>query len=406
MKPVQVSQVNKYIKNVLQSDPLLSRISVIGEVSNLKYHGSGHVYFSMKDNTSRINCFLPENKAAYLRYPLEEGMEIVASGYIYLYEKGGSYSLNISDIRIEGEGNLAAAFEKLKKKLEGEGLFSPQYKKPLPQFPETVGIVTSATGAAVWDMIRTIKNKNNVVNIILCPCLVQGDGASGDIEDGIKAFNRMEEPPDVIIVGRGGGSMEDLWAFNEERVARSIFNSKIPVISAVGHETDFTIADFVADYRAATPTAAAEAAVPDINEIKNRMKDFLEDCAKSVAGRISYHENALKLNSPQSLAFSLRSRLTLSRSRIDSLMNSSVMHFKEKLHKEEIKIERLKNLAESMNPDKILDLGYGALSDENGRFIKSVSNIEEGNVIGIKMKDGSAKCKVMEVTKKGGQKNV
>lgn len=405
MKPVQVSQLNKYIKTILQSDPLLSRISVIGEVFNLKYHSSGHVYFSMKDKGSRINCFLPEDKAAYLRYPLEEGMEIVASGYIYLYEKGGSYSLNVSDIKIEGEGNLAAAFEKLKRKLESEGLFSPAFKKAIPEFPKSVGLVTSATGAAVWDMIRTMKNKNSFVDIILCPCIVQGDGASGDIEDAIKALNRMEEPPDVMIVGRGGGSSEELWAFNEERVARSIFNSEIPVISAVGHETDFTIADFVADYRAATPTAAAEAAVPDMREISGRMNLLMTESRKGIEGKIGFIEAALEMRSPDSLVSGIKNRIDGYEGRLDGIMKDAAMNFREKIHVEEMRIERLKSLADSLDPGKILSLGYGALSDSGGRYIKSAESINPGDIIKIQMKDGSAKCRVTEVRKGEGQNN-
>ena len=238
MKPIQVSQLNRYIRTVFQNEPLLMNIPVIGEITGIKYHSTGHVYFSLKDKSSVIRCFLPADRVRYLKYTLEDGMEIVAEGYVGVYEKGGYYSLNVRNIRIEGEGDLAAAFEALKKKLAAEGLFDEKYKKKLPAFPEKVGIVTSGTGAAVRDIIRTIKNKNAVADILLCPCLVHGDGASGDIAESIRAMNRMADPPDVLIVGRGGGSMEDLWAFNEEPVARSIFESAIPVISAVGHETD------------------------------------------------------------------------------------------------------------------------------------------------------------------------
>ncbi|MBE6020867.1 MAG: exodeoxyribonuclease VII large subunit [Clostridiales bacterium] len=405
MRPVQVSQVNKYIKTVLQSDPLLSNISVIGEVSNLKYHGTGHVYFSMKDKGSRINCFLPADKARHLRYPLEEGMEIIASGYIYLYEKGGSYSLNVSDIRIEGEGNLAAAFERLKQKLNAEGLFSQEYKKPIPVFPRSVGIVTSATGAAVWDMIRTIKNKNDYVDIILCPCLVQGDGAAGDVEDAIKALNRMEYPPDVIIVGRGGGSTEELWAFNEERVARSIFASDIPVISAVGHETDFTIADFVADLRAATPTAAAEAAVPDMRDIRANMESFISESKRAAVHKTEFLENALEMHSKENLITVVENKMSGYENELDSIMKDVVILFKEKIYKEELKIEKLKGMADSMDPVKILSLGYGAVTDKDGRFIRSTSEVKTGETINVRIKDGSMNCVINDIRKEEVQDN-
>lgn len=400
MKPIKVSQINKYIKTVLQSDPLLSKISVIGEVSNLKFHSSGHVFFSMKDSTSRINCFIAAGKVDYLQFCPEEGAEIVASGYIYLYEKGGSYSLNISDIRIEGEGNLAVAFEKLKKRLEKEGLFSPEFKKTIPPFPKTVGIVTSATGAAVWDMIRTIKNKNNCVDIILCPCLVQGDGAAADIEAAINAFNSMEEPPDVLIVGRGGGSAEELWAFNEERVAKSIFSSKIPVISAVGHETDFTIADFVADLRAATPTAAAEAAVPDIGEIRFELDRIKEEIRRSMERKIEYLSNLIDRYDPKHMAAEVKARIQADENRVDALMKDAVMLFKERLHREELRIEKLKSQLDTMNPERIMELGFGAISDCDEKLIKSVSRLKIGDSINIDMYDGRIKCVVQQISEK------
>lgn len=397
MKPIQVSQLNRYIKTVLQHDPLLSNISVKGEISNLKYHGTGHVYFSLKDSGSRISCFLPSDRVGYIRYPLEEGMEIVASGYIYLYEKGGSYSLNVKDVVIEGEGNLAAAFEKLKKKLETEGLFDLKHKKTLPVFPKSVGVVTSGTGAAVRDIIRTIKSKNNYVDIILCPCLVQGDGAAGDIEDAIKALNRMDNPPDVIIAGRGGGSTEELWAFNEERVARSIFASEIPIISAVGHETDFTIADFVADYRAATPTGAAEAAVPDMRELKEELRVMFEDMKTEMNRKILFMENSVERYSKEYMIAGIEKRIEMLDSRIDNCMKDVQMTLKERLHQEELKIERFKSKMESMNPRRIMELGYGAVSDKDGKYIRSMKSINEGDEVRIDMSDGNMKCIVKQV---------
>ncbi len=400
MKPIKVSQINKYIKTVLQSDPLLSKISVIGEVSNLKFHSSGHVFFSMKDSTSRINCFIAAEKVNYLQFCPKEGAEIVASGYIYLYEKGGSYSLNISDVRIEGAGNLAVAFEKLKNRLQKEGLFSPEFKKTIPPFPKTVGIATSATGAAVWDMIRTIKNKNNCVDIILCPCLVQGDGAAADIEAAINAFNRMEEPPDVLIVGRGGGSAEELWAFNEERVARSIFSSNIPVISAVGHETDFTIADFVADLRAATPTAAAEAAVPDVGEIKFELERIKEELRRSMERKIENLSNLIERYDPKQMASEVNARIQAYENRVDMLMRDAAMLFKERLHREELRIEKLKSQLDILNPERIMELGFGAVSDCEEKLIKSVALVKSGDSINIDMCDGRIKCVVQKISEK------
>ena len=247
IKPIKVSQLNSYIKRVLQLDPLLSNVSVIGEVSNLKKHSSGHVYFTMKDEASKVNCFLPNDVLNNLNFELAEDMEITASGHIYLYERGGTYSLNVKDIKIEGLGNLGIAFENLKKKLAEEGLFDDKLKKQIPFFPRNIAVVTSETGAAINDIITIIKKRNNVVNILIYPVLVQGPNAAREISKAIDEINDKLSYFDLIITGRGGGSMEELWAFNEEVVARSIFNSKIPVISAVGHETAFTISDFVAD---------------------------------------------------------------------------------------------------------------------------------------------------------------
>ncbi|MBR6499939.1 MAG: exodeoxyribonuclease VII large subunit, partial [Firmicutes bacterium] len=250
LKPVSVSRLNAYIKRILQSDPILGNVSVIGEISNLKYHSTGHVYFTLKDEDSKISCFLSSEQRRHLRYELDNGMEITATGYIYLYERGGSYSLNVNNIEISGLGDLQIAFQQLKEKLQKEGLFDSKYKKPLPAFPKRIAVVTSATGAAVRDVISIISGRTQMTDILVCPCLVQGPEAARDIARTIEAVNAQCPDVDVMIVGRGGGSMEELWAFNEEIVARAIFLSKIPVISAVGHETDFTIADFVADRRA------------------------------------------------------------------------------------------------------------------------------------------------------------
>ena len=282
LKPIRVGQLNNYIGRVLKTDPILGNVSVIGEISNLKFHSSGHVYFSLKDETSKINCFLSSSNLEHITCPMEEGMEIVASGFISVYERGGYYSLNIRDMEVNGEGQLAIQFEKLKAKLEKEGLFAPEHKKPLPEFPSKIAVVTSETGAAVRDIIRTIKNKNDYVDILVYPVLVQGPAAAQDIAGAIRDINENYKDVDVIITGRGGGSMEELWAFNEEVVARSIFASEIPVISAVGHETDFTISDFTADFRAATPTAAAELAVPDTGKLREYLEDMKEELASSL----------------------------------------------------------------------------------------------------------------------------
>ena len=355
VKPVRVSQLNGYIKRVLSTDPLLGNISVIGEISNIKYHESGHVYFSMKDASSKINCFLPSDIAADLRYELDDGMEITASGFIYLYERGGTYSLNIRDVIVSGQGGLAAAFEILKEKSKNEGLFDPEHKKSLPVFHDSVALVTSGSGAALEDMLKIITSKNNFVDILIYPVLVQGEGAAKDISAAINEINDKFPKTDIIIVGRGGGPAEELWAFNEEIVARSIYNSKIPVISAVGHETDVTISDFAADVRAETPTAAAQMAVPDISALRQ------------------YAD-----------------------SRLDALFAEADRFIQGKKHQ----IDMHKVKLDSLNPSHIMSLGYGAVLDKNGNLISTVSRVKPNDSLTVIFSDGEAACRVEEV--KGG----
>ena len=272
LKPVSVTQLNEYISRVLTTDPLLGNIRVTGEITNLKYHSTGHVYFSIADENSKINCFFPASYVKNLRIELYDGLKVIINGYINVYKKGGTYTLFVRSIESCGEGDLAAAFELLKKKLDAEGLFAQEHKKPIPAFPRKIGIVTSETGAALQDILKIIKGRTSLVDIAIFPVLVQGPDAAADIASALDRINETFHDIDTLIVGRGGGSAEDLWPFNEECVARAIYRSRIPVISAVGHEIDFTISDFVVDRRAETPTAAAEMAVPDTNELRSRMQ--------------------------------------------------------------------------------------------------------------------------------------
>jgi len=378
MKPVTISQLNGYIKRILQTDPILGNVSVVGEISNFKYHGTGHVYFSMKDEKSKINCFLPANEAAKLRYELADGMEVTATGYIYLYEKGGTYSLNVREIEVSGQGDLSIAFENLKEKLRADGLFDAKYKKSIPKFPKQIAIVTSGTGAAIEDMLKIIKNKNNIVDILIYPVLVQGAGAAADISSAIKQINEEFPDVDIIITGRGGGSVEELWAFNEELVARSIFESKIPVVSAVGHETDVTITDFVADVRAETPTAAAELAVPNTFELKNY------------------------INSLESSLYDIMNRYFISKQRqldgynIDLFINN----FANKMDIYKAKIDSFKIKLESMNPKNIMARGYGAILNESGTLVGTAKAFKPDDFLSIVLSDGTVNCNVIEVKEK------
>ena len=397
IKPVSVSQLNGYIKRILQTDPLLGNVSVVGEISNLKFHGSGHVYFTLKDQNSKINCFLPADRLAQLRYELSEGMGITASGYIYLYERGGSYSLNIKDIEVAGLGNLAIAFEKLKAKLEAEGIFDPAIKKEIPYFPEKIAVVTSETGAAVRDILKIIKNKNDYVDVLVYPVLVQGPAAAGEIAAAIDDINMKWPEIDTIIVGRGGGSMEELWAFNEEIVARSIYASKIPVISAVGHETDFTISDFAADKRAETPTAAAHMAVPDINELKVYVGDLKENLHNYMLRLLQlkeYHLNTLDFNA---FRRDIESRIVMEQMRIDGINNENQLLISSLIESYEQQILNLKNNIDALDPKSIMKRGYSAVTDDKGNFVNSVNNLKPDDKVIIYMQDGSADCTVAQV---------
>lgn len=397
VKPIKVSQLNGYIKRVLQSDPLLGNVSVVGEISNLKFHGTGHVYFTLKDETSKISCFLAAEYLKDLRYELSDGLEVVANGYIFLYERGGSYSLNVREISVEGVGNLTAAFERLKEKLSKEGLFDEKYKKPIPYFPQKIAVVTSETGAAVRDIIKIIKSRNNIVDVLVYPCLVQGPGAAAEISAAIGEVNRLFPETDVIIVGRGGGSMEELWAFNEEIVARSIFASKIPVISAVGHETDFTIADFVADKRAETPTAAAQMAAPDIAALKEYVADAKENLIHIMEQLIKYMELRVTNNSIGALSVSLNHKLLLSAMKTETLYKEIKGVLSARLAEWASQAERLKTGLDALNPRNIMDRGYAAIVDREGKLAGSVNRFDIGDDLTAVMKDGEIQCKVSDV---------
>lgn len=375
IKPIKVSQLNRYIKRILQNDPILGNISVIGEISNLKFHGSGSVYFSLKDENSRINCFLSADNLRNIRYEPADGMEITAHGYMLFYERSGSCSLNIKDIEASGVGDLAIAFEKLKHRLAARGMFDENRKKPIPFFPKKVAVVTSGTGAAVRDILKIIQSRNNVTDILIYPVLVQGSAAACEIASAIEHINRDFQDVDVIITGRGGGSMEELWAFNEEIVAESIFKSKIPVISAVGHETDFTIADFAADKRAETPTAAAQIAVPDVQKIRESLSNTLESMKNSLAAQVKYKEMELQKNNIKSFG-----RILL-----------------QKINMLEMKAGLLRKSIEDLNPESIMMRGYAAISSGAGKMIKSVFELAENDRITITLSDGFVKAGVLEI---------
>ena len=402
-KPVKVSQLNAYIKRILQSSPVLSNVTVIGEVSNLKFHSSGHVYFSLKDEKGKISCFLPADIAVSMDKSIEEGTEAVVTGYIYLYERGGSYSINVKTIEKSGTGNLAAEFEKLKKKLEAEGMFDRSAKKPLKQFPRRVAVVTSDTGAAVHDIIKIIRSRNRYVDILVCPVLVQGPSAASDISSMITELNEKCPDTDVIITGRGGGSMEELWAFNEESVARAIAASDIPVISAVGHETDFTIADFAADVRAETPTAAAVLAVPDINELVMYTEELMQSIDAYMDSILERNYLRLQGSGIVQMSHLLYSMISGREMEIKALFNVLEFETDSRLERLESRIESLRDTIENLNPSRILEKGYSIIKDGNYLCITEIGDLRSGNEIKIVMRGGDAGALITEVRKYNGK---
>lgn len=379
LKPVTVSQLNDYISRILSTDPLLGAVVVKGELSGVKYHSSGHIYFSIVDEMSKISCFYNRDYLNKLPCKLEDGMQVILTGGVSVFKKNGTYSLYVRSVEIEGEGDLAAAFEKLKQKLQAEGLFDATHKKPIPSFPHKIGIVTSRTGAAVADIMKILRSRNDYVDVVIFPCLVQGDAAAGDIAEKIQIANTRFNDIDVLIVGRGGGSADDLWAFNEEVVARAIYQSEIPVISAVGHEIDFTISDFVADLRAETPTAAAQLAVPDLKEVRNRLSDARENLNIQLGNKIMYNK-LLAIRHKDIMKNCLFSKIT---------------EYKAEL-------ERKKTVLEENNPLKIMETGYAVISDENHKVISTADRLKTGNIYTITMKDGHAEC---VITGKEGENN-
>lgn len=372
LRPITVTQLNDYIARVFDSDTLLMNVAVTGEISNLKYHSSGHVYFSLNDENSKVNCFLPSSYVRTLKYELGDGLEITATGKINVYRKGGYYSLFVRNVQVAGEGGLSMAFQLMKEKLEKEGLFDPAHKKPISAFPHKIGILTSSTGAAVKDIIKIIRSKNELVDIMVFPVQVQGDGAAADIAGMLKFVNDNYDDIDTLIVGRGGGSQEDLWAFNEEILARAIYDSRIPVISAVGHEIDFSISDFVADLRAETPTAAADIAVPDIRELVDRLDKFSSEMLLNLKNVLRVGE--LKVEQAYSRMKQDMDLLLLNRYN---------------------EIERFKLILEQNDPHRIMERGYTVI-ESDGRVIRSPEELKDGEY-DIVFRSGKVRVRIENV---------
>lgn len=391
-----VSQVNSYIKNMFAQDFALSRITVRGEVSNCKYHTSGHIYFTLKDGTGTLAAVMFAGQRKGLLFQLQEGQKVVVTGSVDVYERDGKYQLYARKIEEEGRGDLYQRFLKLRDELEEMGMFAPEYKQPIPQYAKTIGVVTAPTGAAIRDIINITHRRNPYVQLILYPALVQGTGAAASVAAGIRTLDQMGV--DVIIAGRGGGSIEDLWAFNEEIVARAIFDCATPVISAVGHETDVTIADYVADLRAPTPSAAAELAVFDYRQFETRRLSYqasfdqvMQRKTELARYKTEQYRLKLKLHDPGRTLREQRQRLADT----EDAMRAS-MH--KKLTEARHRLELMSGQLHGLSPLAKISNGYGFLTDANGKRLASVSQTAPGEEITLRITDGRIRAKVTEVT--------
>lgn len=395
---LSVSQLNRYIKMNFDADENLANIFISGEISNFTNHyRTGHLYFTLKDDSAAVRAVMFNSSAKRLKFMPEDGMKVIARGRVSVYEASGQYQLYVDDMQPDGVGALNLAYEQLKEKLQKEGLFSELHKKPLPPYPEKVGVITSPTGAAVRDIINVLGRRFPYAEIVFCPVLVQGDGAHLQLTDAVNLFN-SERAADVIIIGRGGGSIEDLWEFNDEGLARAVYNSDIPVISAVGHETDFTICDFVADMRVPTPSAAAELAVPDANELqyalsalKNRMFLNVSSGIADRRSRLEYLTSKGALKSPDEM-LSNRSQ------RLDTAFSKMLSSYENRIGGKKVEFISAATALSKLDPMSVLMRGFAFVSDKSGKNVYSSQALAKGDKINVRFHDGSAACEVKEIT--------
>lgn len=395
-KILSVFQINEYIRTALDADPFLGNVAIRGEISNYKMYPSGHHYFTIKDDKAALKCVMFKGNAMRLRFRPENGMQVIAMGNISVYPRDGAYQLYCTAMAMDGVGDLHAAFEQLKVKLAAMGLFDPAHKKTIPQFPGTIGIVTSSAGAAIHDMLRILAKRYPLTRVRLLPVRVQGAEAPAEIAGAIRYAN-LHRLADLLIVGRGGGSIEDLWAFNDEMVAKAIYDSDIPVISAVGHEPDVTISDYVADLRAATPSNAAELAVPDqdalrqnLDSISAAMATVLSRQLKAARQHLSALSASPSLKSPTQYIQQRRKSLELLQSRLLSVQNFNISQKKQRYISLTAKLD-------AMSPLKVLTRGYAMVTDQGGGVVRSISQVQETDIVQIGLNDGYFSATVQDV---------
>lgn len=395
-EPLSVSELNARIKGLIESDPVLGSVYVRGELSNYKVYPSGHHYFTLKDAESSLRCVMFRSAASKLRFRPESGMRVTAFGRVAVYPRDGAYQLYCEGLMPEGAGDLQVAYEQLKAKLAAEGLFDPAHKKPIPRYPERIAVITSSAGAAVHDIIRVLRKRWPVAKVVLLPVRVQGVEAPPEIAGALRYANKYRVA-DVIITGRGGGSIEDLWAFNDERVARAIYASELPVISAVGHEPDVTIADFVADLRAATPSNAAELVAPDVSELRDAIRSAAARLDQAVDRGLSQRRAALTelasrrvMQSPTGFIDQRRLELDSIRLRLDAAATG-------RLNRERQEFARLAAKLDALSPLKVLGRGYSIALDSEGRAVRESAQLKAGDKLDLRLSRGGAKCLVESV---------
>ncbi len=392
-----VSEVNRYIKELVSTDPILQKIWIKGEISNYKYHYSGHIYFTLKDEKGILKCVMFKGQAASLRFAPDNGIKVVARGSVSVFERDGQYQLYVEEMQPDGLGSLYLAFEQLKKKLQLEGLFDTSRKRKIPALPSRIGVVTSRTGAVVKDILNILDRRFGNIHVVIFPVAVQGESASAQVSAAISKLNELK-CVDVIIIARGGGSLEELWAFNEEIVARSIFASEIPVISAVGHETDFTIADFVADMRAPTPSAAAEIVIPEkrilhegIRNLKARMEKYVQQKLKLLAARLDKSMNSTSFKQPFNRIYQERMNLDIKQK---NLLNAICGN----LQKTGSLFASLVGKLDALSPLNVLSRGYcTAKLRQTGKIIRTINEVKKGDIIELDISDGNIGCTVDRV---------
>ena len=385
---ITVTQINEYIRSMMDSDRLLANLAIKGEISNYKLYPSGHHYFTLKDEGGALRCVLFKGNALRMKFRPENGMKVIAMGKISVFPRDGAYQLYCTGLVMDGVGDLYAAFEQLKAKLQAQGLFDPAHKKPIPKFPGTIGIVTSSAGAAVHDMLRILRKRYPLSEVLLLPVRVQGVEAPGEIAAAIRYANHYHLA-DLLIVGRGGGSIEDLWAFNEELVARAIYDSQIPVISAVGHEPDVTISDFVADLRAATPSNAAELAVPDQDALRQTLDQLSVSMASNMSRQIKVRRQHLAVLSDSAALKSPEGYLQQRRKTLELLHNRLIAAQNMQLSRKNQRFIAMTAKLDAMSPLKVLTRGYAMAQKENHEIIRSVGDIAQGDTVRVSLADGA-----------------